>query len=288
MNRLSKWIPFGLGARKLGARKLGAKTLGMTVLGATALGVMLISAACGTSSSSSSTTEMRVVHLAPDEQQPLEMLIDNKSIFSSIAYGVPTAFTNVTAINHDLKINLSGTNLLDSPMEPFVAGNSYTYLIVGSTTNGVSIQGNKLTDDHTVPDKGMFKLRVVNGSPDSGAVDVYIVAPNTNFGDPTTVVKPTIGGLASNTPSTYQALASGSYDIYVTPPGDQTCITNPKQPPPPVPPQPYPPSCLINLDGRNNTAVPAFQAGQNRTLIILDQVPGGGSLTTLPMLADLN
>jgi hypothetical protein len=267
VNRSSKWILFGLGAM--------------------ALGVMLISVACGTSSSSSKTTEMRVVHLVPDEQQPLEMLIDNKSIFSSIAYGVPTAFANITAVNHDLKINLSSTNLLDSPAEPFTAGTSYTYLIIGSTGAGVSIQGNKLTDDHTLADKGMFKLRMVNGSPNSGPVDVYIVAPSTDF-NVSPPVTPTIGGLASNTPSTYQSLASGSYDIYVTPPGDQTCITNPKQPPPPVPPLPYPPTCLINLDGRNNTAVPAFQAGQNRTLIMLNQVPGGGSYTTLPLLNDLN
>jgi hypothetical protein len=231
---------------------------------------------------------MRVVHLAPNEQQPLEMLIDNKSVFSSIAYGVPTAFTNITAVNHDLKINLLGSNLVDSPTEPFTAGTSYTYLIVGSNSAGVSIQGNKLTDDHTVADKGMFKLRVVNGSPNSGPLDVYIVIPSTVFTDPNTIVKPTIGGLASNSASTYQALASGSYKIYVTLPGDQTCLTNPATPPPPIPPKPYPPSCLINLDGRNNTAVPGFQAGQNRTLILLNQVPGGGSYTTLPFLDDLN
>jgi hypothetical protein len=133
----------------------------------------------------------------------------------------------------------------------------------------------------------MFKLRVVNGSPNSGPVDIYIVVPSTQF-NVSPPLKPTIGGLASNTPSTYQSLASGSYYIYVTPPGDQTCITNPKPPPPPVPPLPYPPTCLINLDGRNNTAVPAFQAGQNRTLIMLNQVPGGGSYTTLPLLDDLN
>ncbi len=258
MNRLSKWIPFGVGA--------------------VALGVVLISMACGTSSSSSKAAEMRVVQLAPDEQQPLEMLIDNKSVFSSIAYGVPTAFTSITAINHDLKLNLSGANLLDSPQEPFASNTSYTYLIIGSPNAGVGIQGNKLVDDHTLADKGMFKLRVVNGSPNSGSVDVYVVAPSTNF-NVTPPVKPTIGGFASNAASTYQSLASGSYVIYVTPSGDQRCLL------PPVAP---PPACLVNLDGRNNTAVPAFQAGQNRTLIMLNQIPGGGSYTTLPMLADLN
>jgi hypothetical protein len=252
---------------------------------------MLISVACGTSSSSASgATEMRVVQLAPDEQQPLEMLIDNKSVFSSIAYGVPTAFTTLTAVNHDLKLNLSGTNLFDSPTEPFVKGTSYTYLVTSSLSAGVNLQGNKLADDHTVADKGMFKIRLVNGSPNVGAVDVYVVPPSTLF-NVTPPVKPTVAGLASNAASSYQSLASGGYDIFITPAGDQSCITNPKPPPPPVPPLPYPPSCLINLDGRNNTAVPAFQAGQNRTLIMLNQVPlipGGSLYTTIPMLADLN
>jgi hypothetical protein len=240
---------------------------------------MLISVACGTSSSASGSTEMRVVQLAPDEQQPLEMLIDNKSVFSSIAYGVPTAFTTLTAIKHDLKLNLSGTNLFDSPAEPFVKGTSYTYLVTSSLSAGVNLQGNKLTDDHTVADKGMFKIRVVNGSPNAGAVDVYVVTPSTPF-NVTPPVKPTVAGLASNAASTYQALASGSYDIYITPAGDQSCLI-----------LSVPSACLINLDGRNNTAVPSFQAGQNRTLIMLNQVPlipGGSLYTTLPMLADLN
>jgi hypothetical protein len=247
------------------------------VLGALALAAMLISVACGTSSSASGATEMRVVQLAPNEQQPLEMLIDNKSVFSSIAYGLPTAFTTLTAIKHDLKLNLSGTNLFDSPAEPFVKGTSYTYLVTSSLSAGVNLQGNKLTDDHTVADKGMFKIRVVNGSPNAGAVDVYVVTPSTPF-NVTPPVKPTFPGVASNAASTYQSLASGSYDIFITPAGDQSCLILL------VP-------CLIKLDGRNNTAVPAFQAGQNRTLIMLNQVPlipGGSLYTTLPMLADLN
>ena len=258
MNRFSKWIPLGAGAAALGA--------------------MLICAACGTSSTpASKVTEMRVVHLAPDEQ-PLDLLIDNKVVFSSLTYGVPTAFSSITAVNHDLKLNLSGapTNILDNPQETFTGNTSYTYLIVGTAT---SLRSNKLTDDHTKADTGMFKLRVVNGSPNSGPLDVYVVNPGTDFIN--TVVKPTIGGLASEAASTYQTLASGGYNIYVTPGGDGSCLT----PPPPNPPKP--PLCPINIDGRNGTAVPSFQAGQNRTLILLNQIPGSG-LTTLPILADLN
>ena len=249
---------------------------------------MLISLGCGTTSTSSSrTTQLRVIPVAPSGPT-LDLLIDNKSIFTSMAYGVPTAFTTVTAINHDFKLfdPAAGTDLLDNPTEPFTAGTTYTYLIVGAASSPTGIQGNKLTDDHTAPDKGNFKLRVVNGSPNVGAVDVYVINP-ADIKTPSTdypAAKPTIGGLASNAASTYQSLASGGYQIFVTPAGNNACLVN--LPVPPAPP--IPANCLINLNGLNGTALPSFQSGQNRTLIMVNQIPGGGTYTTLPMLADLN
>src|SRR5258708_21391482 len=116
----------------------------------------------------------------------------------------------------------------------------------------------------------MFKIRVVNGSPNAGAVDVYVVTPSTDYTDPT--VKPTMAGVASNAASAYVPLASGSYDIFITASNNKAAV-------------------LVHLDGTNNTAVPAFQAVQNRTLIMLNQVPlipGASLYTTLPLLADLN
>jgi hypothetical protein len=250
---------------------------------------LVMAVACGTSSKSSSTTQMRVVPLSPDSPA-LDLVIDNKVVFGGMTYGVPTAFSTVTAINHDLKLNVTSTsqNLIDHTAETFAAGTSYTYLVTGffsASTGGV--QTSRLIDDHTVADKGNFKLRVVNGSPNSGPVDVYIVTPGTKFKDANPPIAPTLT-LASDTASAYQSLASGGYDIYVTPGGDQTCLTDPKSTTVPPPPPPLPPSCFVNLDGRNGTAVPSFQAGQNRTLIMLNQVGGLGVYTTLPMLADLN
>jgi len=254
VNRFSKWIAVGVGA--------------------IALGVLAISVACGTTSSSSTTTEMRVVPLSPDSPA-LDLLIDNKVVFGGLAYGVPTAFSSVTAINHDLKLNQTNNsqNLIDHPMETFATGTSYTYLVIGFAGAGVQIA--RMIDDHTLATAGNFKLRVVNGSPNSGSVDVYIVTPGTDFVTANPPIKPTLS-LASDSISAYQMMASGGYDIYVTPGGDQSCLLQ------------TPTTCLINLDGRNGTTVPSFQAGQNRTLIMLNQVGALGSYTTLPMLADLN
>jgi hypothetical protein len=78
VNRFPKWFPFVAGA------------------------VLLASVACSTSSTSSTRiTQLRAVNIAPTAPT-LDLLIDNKTIFSSMAYGVPTAFATVTAINHDL------------------------------------------------------------------------------------------------------------------------------------------------------------------------------------------
>ena len=267
MNRLSKWMPYGVGA--------------------VVVGVMVVSLGCGTSKNSSSrTAQLRVIPVAPSGPT-LDLLIDNKTIFSAMAYGVPTAFTTVTAINHDFKLfdPAAGTDLLDSPTEAFTAGTTYTYLIVGAVSSPTGIQGNKLTDDHTAPDKGNFKLRVVNGSPNVGGVDVYVLDPSVvKTQNDYANAKPTITGLASNAASTYQSLASGGYQIFVTPSGNNACLVN--LPVPPAPP--IPATCLINLNGLNGTALPSFQSGQNRTLIMVNQIPGGGTYTTLPMLADLN
>jgi Domain of unknown function (DUF4397) len=268
VNRSSKWIPLGLGAA--------------------ILCVLLASIGCGTSSSSSSSgTQMRVVHLAPNPG-PVDLFIDNKSVSTNITYGTSSPFLSVAAGNHDVKFNQAGgtINLFDNPAESFVGGTSYTYLFIESP--GPVYSGNKLIDDHTTPDAGKFKIRVINGSPTVGSVDVYILTPGTALPGGSPAINPTIPGLGSNAPSTYQSILSGSYNIYVAPSGDLTCFTNPAQPIPLIP-KPWPPSCLINLDGRNSTGVPTFTDGQIRTLIMKNQVPitSTGPYDTIT-LTDLN
>ncbi len=238
-------------------------------IGVAALGAMLICVGCGTTTASSKVTELRMVNVAPTAPT-LDLLIDNKTVFSAMAYGVPTAFANVAATSHDFKLfdPAAATDVLDIPKETFVAGTSYTYLMVGDANSATGIRVNQLVDDHTVADKGNFKLRVVNGSPNAGAVNVYIVG---------TSAVTTITGIASNTASAYQSVASGGYPIYISQGDHNTCLDTP-----------LPVSCLVRLDGLNGRGLLSFQAGQNRTLIMVNQIPGGGTFTTLPMLADLN
>ena len=246
MNRSSKWSTW--------------------VLCAVGLGVALIAVGCGTTSSSSTSAQMRILHLSPGEPN-LDLLLDSKTVSSGITYGAPTAFVTVTSGNHELKVKQSNTtnDLYDILKEPFTAGTSYTYLIVGNAPNAV---GQKLADDHANPDSGKFKIRVINGSPDSGPVDVYIVTPGATTGkdcqhSPNPAIQPTIAGLASLGSSTYQSLPSGLYEIAITAPG----VTD---------------KCLLPIVQQS------FSNAQNRTFVLYNAIPNTNGLYTSQILTDLN
>ncbi len=237
------------------------KTLGFC---AGALAVVLIGIGCGTTNSSSSNAQMRILHLSPGEPN-LDLSIDNKAVSTGIAYGAPTAFVTVTGGNHELKVNQSNTNtnIFDILKEPFAGGTFYTYLIVGNAPTPV---GQKLVDDHSLPTtSGDFKIRVINGSPDSGPVDVYILTPGAQIcvpiPDPT--LKPTIPGLASLGESTYQMLPSGGYEIAITAQG----VTK---------------SCLLQIN------LQSFSNNQNRTFVMYNAIPNTNGPYTSLTLTDLN
>ena len=243
MNRFSKWNTW--------------------VLGAAALGAILIAIGCGTTSSSSTSAQMRILHLSPGEPN-LDLLIDNKDVSTAIAYGVPTAFVTIAGGTHDLKVNQSNTttNVYDIPQEAFAGGTTYTYLIVG---NAPSPAGQKLVDDHSVPTSGNFKVRVINGSPDSGPIDVYIITPGTKdcIHSPMPLIKPTISGLASLGSSTYQSLPSGLYEIAIAAQG----VTD---------------TCLMPILQQS------FSNNQNRTFVMYNAVPNTNGPYNSLTLADLN
>lgn len=240
------------------------KTLGFC---AGALAIVVIGIGCGTTKSSSSNAQMRILHLSPGEPN-LDLSIDNKAVSTGIAYGVPTAFVTVTGGNHELKVNQSNTNtnIFDILKEPFASGTFYTYLIVGNAPTPV---GQKLVDDHSLPTtSGDFKIRVINASPDSGPVDVYIVTPGGTTGkdcqnSPMPPIKPTISGLASLGASTYQMLPSGLYEIAIAAQG----VTD---------------KCLLP------SVQQSFSNNQNRTFVMYNAIPNTNGPYTSLTLTDLN
>jgi hypothetical protein len=66
------------------------------------------------------------------------------------------------------------------------------------------------------------KLRVTHGSPSTPAVDLYLLADGTNFGDP--AVTPAFGDVPFGADTGILSIAPGVYDVYVTPAGDKGTV----------------------------------------------------------------
>jgi len=66
------------------------------------------------------------------------------------------------------------------------------------------------------------RLRVVHGSPSTGNVDLYLVADGTDITDP--AVNPTFADVPFTADTGIQSIATGIYDVYVTPAGNNAII----------------------------------------------------------------
>ena len=121
-----------------------------------------------------------------------------------------------------------------------------------------SIAAVVLTDDNSDPASGKAKVRVVHAAPSAGTVDVYIVAPGTDI----TTVSPTLPSVAYQAASAYLSVDPGTYEVVVTPAGNNT---------------------VKAIDVPNFT----IEAGQIRSAVALD-APGGGAPFQLLVLSDKN
>ncbi|MBZ5599566.1 MAG: DUF4397 domain-containing protein [Acidobacteriia bacterium] len=203
-------------------------------------------------SSGGNHTQIRVLQTSPDETA-VDVLIDGKSIAGSVGYAIPTSFTSVRSGSRHLQVEPTGTStpVIDETVT-LNSGTNYTLI----TDNFASaITPVLLTDDNTAPGSGDIKLRFVNAGAGAGDVDIYVLAPGTTPpGNP-----PTISNLALGSASSYQSLAAGTYEIFVTIAG----------------------TTFIYVDSGPRT----FNAAQNRTIVLVSDLANGFKTVTLP---DLN
>src|SRR4051812_42516944 len=145
----------------------------------------LFTSACGTSSNSS---KIRLVNATPDENS-LDILVDSKSVATSVAYGAASAYTKISSGSHQLEIEPTGsTNVLITRNESITSGNSLTLISLNYSFDFSSML---LTDDNSAPTSGNFKLRVINASPGMGSQDLYVVSDGTDIGS----AEPTISSM---------------------------------------------------------------------------------------------
>jgi len=206
--------------------------------------MLFLSTACG-----SSSAKVRVMNTFANVSS-IDMLINNQTIASGIAYGAASAYSSASSGSHNLVINVSGgSSALINQTVDLGSGSTSTIL---ATNSGAVVLG----DDNSSPSSGNVKIRVINGSPTLGAADVYVVPSGTDIA---TVNPPTFSSLAYQSASTYDAVAAGSNQVIFTLPGQKF--------------------------QEITSSSFSFSGGQIRSVVALD-TQGGGFTTAV--LSDLN
>lgn len=218
---------------------------------ASAVSACLLIFAIGCGGGGGDHAQLRVLQGSADAGN-VDVLVDGTAQISSLAFASPSKYVSVSSGSRHIQIEPSGTTtpLIDENVS-LNGGGKYTLL----TENFVSaITPLLLVDNTTAPSAGNFQIRLVNDMPSVGNIDVYVVAPGTIPGQ----VPATVGNLSLDAASSYLSLPAGTYDIIVTGPG--------------------------NVFTFFDSGSVSFTAGQNRTVVLVSNISGYGSVT----LADLN
>jgi Domain of unknown function (DUF4397) len=200
-----------------------------------ALSVIAFTIGCG-----SSSTQVRLLN-AMDGQTSINMLVDNNTLATGVAFGAASSYASVGSGSHTLQIQANSATLFNQTVS--ISSGNNTVL---ATNSGPTV----FADNKTTPSSGNIQIRVINASTSLGTTDVYVVASGADI----STVNPTFAGLAFQSASGYATLAAGSYQVEFAQAGSK--------------------NVLINSNALS------FSAGQIRTVVALDN-PSGGFTTAI-------
>jgi hypothetical protein len=200
-----------------------------------ALSTIYFTTGCG-----SNSTQVRLVN-AMDGQTSINMVVDNSTLATGVAFGAASSYAFVGLGSHTLEIQANSATLFNQT-DSFSSGNN----TVLATNSGPTI----FTDNKTMPSSGNIQIRGINASTSLGTADVYVVAPGIDI----STVNPTFSALAYQSASSYTTVAGGSYQIEFAQAGSKNVLIN-------------------------SNAI-SFSAGQIRTILALDN-PSGGFTTAV-------
>ena len=212
-------------------RKSATLTIALCALSAIAFTI-----GCG-----SSSTQVRLVN-AMDGQTSINMVVDNSTLATGVAFGAASSYSSVGSGSHTLEIQANSATLFNQTVN--IASGNNTVL---ATNSGPTI----FTDNKTTPSSGNIQIRVINASTSLGTADVYVVAPGIDI----STVNPTFSSLAYQSASSYATVSAGSYQIEFAQAGSKNVLIN-------------------------SNAI-SFSSGQIRTVLALDNPSGGFTIAVL-------
>lgn len=172
------------------------------------------------------------VHASPDAPA-VDILADVSStpVDEALPLAVDYSFTQFCEIGgipapaeYTVSVVANADNSVVATQFPFAAeqGAEATVIVTGFLSSGTpAIQPLALaTGTRSVVTEA--RLRIVHGSPSTGAVDLYLLADGTDLND--AAVTPSFGNVPFGADTGVLSIAPGVYDVYVTPAGDKSVV----------------------------------------------------------------
>jgi hypothetical protein len=187
--------------------------------------VTALLAACGkddTAGPDISSSRVRFVHAVADTGA-IDVRVNGRLVteLTGTSYGVATDYASISSSLVSFSAQPSPSTSIDLPRPIaningllFQNGASITMVAAGESRDTVSARAAGFTayiDDVTPPAAGQARLRLINSSPDAGAVDVYATPSGGAIG-----TTPTFAGVDYKSALT-RSVAAGSYVLTITP-----------------------------------------------------------------------
>ena len=215
------------------------------------VGSILLAAGCG-----SGNSRFRYIQGSTGSQsQAVDLYIDNNKKLTSVSFGTAGAYQSISSGNHLFDVYLAGTTTNPFFNASFGVNKGDNTII--SNGNFSQMAMNVFQDDNVVPASGNIKLKFIDVAQSAGAVDIYVITPNSGIGG----LSPQLSGLTYQHNNEISSITAGSYEVIMTQSGTQN----------PIP----------GLD-----VTYTWTTGQVRTIVILD--PNGGGAFSQLVLSDVN
>lgn len=171
-------------------------------------------------------TEVRVIHDVPNAQPLNAIATDQATAASSpigptLSYAQFSPYVALTPAAYDLAFTLASnaSDTLVSQDLQLGAGAVHSVYAIGLLASIHTL----VTRDDDRRYATQARLRILQGSPSAGPVDVYLTAPGASIA----TASPTYAYLPFGTDTGFVSYAGGSYDLTVTPAGSKTALIGP-------------------------------------------------------------
>jgi len=166
---------------------------------------------------------LRVIHDSPDAP-PLSVIANSNTatpLVPTLSYPTFTAYQALVPGLTNVAITPAGNPgdmLVDQQLD-LDAGSVHSVYAIGPLASIKSL----VTRDYNRRYATQAKLRIIQGSPAAGAVDVYLTAPGAGIA----TANPTYAEIPFGADTGFVSYASGSYDLTITAAGSKTPAIGP-------------------------------------------------------------